>query len=174
VYSVHHGQAFLLSRTHISFETLAIIISYRDSLSDIFTCSEGNPLIICNLTRERNKLLFIHLHLIFIYIIDTLLPFISNQGKGRRYCCKFREISGMLSTYLNTNNNNKAFLSQARWGRLEMKPRMKTSELNPQRKEKGDKGKGELKNDETGKHIKRDKTHKNQQDLKGHKKRSND
>jgi hypothetical protein len=43
---------------------------------------------------------------------------------------------------------------------------MKTSELNPQRKEKGDKGKG--------KHIKRDKTHKNQQDLKGHKKRSND
>jgi hypothetical protein len=40
---------------------------------------------------------------------------------------------------------------------------MKTSELNPQRKEKGDKGKG--------KHIKRDKTHKNQQDLKGHKKK---
>jgi hypothetical protein len=59
------------------------------------------------------------------------------------------------------NNNNKAFLSQARWGRLEMKPHMKTLELNPQRKEKGDKGKGEPKNDETGKHIKRDKTHKN-------------
>jgi hypothetical protein len=39
-----------------------------------------------------------------------------------------------------------------------MKPRMKTAELNPQRKEKGDKGKRELKNDETGKHIKRDKT----------------
>jgi hypothetical protein len=37
-----------------------------------------------------------------------------------------------------------------------MKPHMKTSELNPQRKEKGDKGKGEPKNDETGKHIKRD------------------
>jgi hypothetical protein len=76
----------------------------------------------------------------------------------------------------NNNNNyyNKAFLSQARWGRLEMKPHMKTSELNPQRKEKGDKGKGEPKNDETGKYIKRDKTHKNQQDLKGHKKRSND
>jgi hypothetical protein len=72
------------------------------------------------------------------------------------------------------NNNKKAFLSQARWGSLEMKPHMKTSELNPQRKEKGDKGKGEPKNDETGKHIKRDKTHKNQQDLKGHKKRSND
>jgi hypothetical protein len=72
------------------------------------------------------------------------------------------------------NNNNKAFLSQARWVRLEMKLHMKTSELNPQRKEKGDKGKGEPKNDETGKHIKRDKTHKNQQDLKGHKKRSND
>jgi hypothetical protein len=51
---------------------------------------------------------------------------------------------------------------------------MKTSELNPQRKEKGDKSKGEPKNGETGKHIKRDKTHKNQQDLKGHKKRSND
>jgi hypothetical protein len=48
---------------------------------------------------------------------------------------------------------------------------MKTSELNPQRKEKGDKGKREPKNDETGKHIKRDKTHKNQQDLKGHKKK---
>jgi hypothetical protein len=31
-------------------------------------------------------------------------------------------------------NNNKAFLSQARWGRLEMKPRMKTSELNPKEK----------------------------------------
>jgi hypothetical protein len=74
----------------------------------------------------------------------------------------------------NNNNDNKAFLSQARWGRLEMKPHMKTSELNPQRKEKGDKGKGEPKNNETGKHIKRDKTHKNQQDLKGHKKRSND
>ena len=58
-------------------------------------------------------------------------------------------------------------MSQARWGRLEMKPHMKTSELNPQRKEKGDKGKGEPKNDETGKRIKRDKTHKNQQDLKG-------
>jgi hypothetical protein len=55
-----------------------------------------------------------------------------------------------------------------------MKPHMKTSELNSQRKEKGDKGKGEPKNDEMGKHIKRDKTHKNQQDLKGHKKRSND
>jgi hypothetical protein len=55
-----------------------------------------------------------------------------------------------------------------------MKPRIKTSELNPQRKEKGDKSKGEPKNGETGKHIKRDKTHKNQQDLKGHKKRSND
>jgi hypothetical protein len=55
-----------------------------------------------------------------------------------------------------------------------MKPHMKTSELNPQRKEKGDKGKGEPKNDETGKHIKRDKIHKNQQDLKGHKKMSND
>jgi hypothetical protein len=39
------------------------------------------------------------------------------------------------------NNNTEAFLSQARWGRLEMKPHMKTSELNPQRKEKGDKGK---------------------------------
>jgi hypothetical protein len=51
---------------------------------------------------------------------------------------------------------------------------MKTLELNPQRKEKGGKGKGEQKNGETGKHIKRDKTHKNQQDLKGHKKRSND
>jgi hypothetical protein len=49
------------------------------------------------------------------------------------------------------NNNNKAFLSQACWGRLEMKPHMKTSELNPQRKEKGDKGKGEPKNDETHK-----------------------
>jgi hypothetical protein len=57
---------------------------------------------------------------------------------------------------------------------LSMKPHMKTLELNSQRKEKGDKGKGEPKNDETGKHIKRDKTHKNQQDLKGHKKRSND
>ena len=54
-------------------------------------------------------------------------------------------------------------MSQARLGRLEMKPHMKTSELNPQRKEKGDKGKGEPKNDETGKHIKRDKTHKNQE-----------
>jgi hypothetical protein len=52
-----------------------------------------------------------------------------------------------------------------------MKPHIKTSELNSQRKEKGDKGKGEPKNDETGKHIKRDKTHKNQQDLKGHKKK---
>jgi hypothetical protein len=28
-----------------------------------------------------------------------------------------------------------SLLSQARWGRLEMKPRMKTSELNPQRKQ---------------------------------------
>jgi hypothetical protein len=35
-----------------------------------------------------------------------------------------------------------------------MKPRMKTSELNPQRKKRGNKGKGEPKNDETGKHIK--------------------
>jgi hypothetical protein len=31
-----------------------------------------------------------------------------------------------------------------------MKPHIKTSELNPQRKEKGDKGKGEPKNDEMG------------------------
>jgi hypothetical protein len=60
-----------------------------------------------------------------------------------------------------SNNNNKAFLSQACWGRLEMKPHMKTSELNPQRKEKRDKGKGESKNDKMRKHIKRDKTHKN-------------
>jgi hypothetical protein len=37
-----------------------------------------------------------------------------------------------------------------------MKPHMKTSELNPQSKEKGDKGNGEPKNDEMGKH-KRDK-----------------
>jgi hypothetical protein len=58
------------------------------------------------------------------------------------------------------NNNNKAFLSQARWGRLEMKPHMKTSKLNPQRKVKGDNDKGEPKNDETWKHIKIDKTHK--------------
>jgi|UPI000221102D hypothetical protein len=50
----------------------------------------------------------------------------------------------------NNNNNNKAFLSQARWGRLEMKPRMKTSELNPQRTEKGNKGKGEPKTTKRG------------------------
>jgi hypothetical protein len=35
-----------------------------------------------------------------------------------------------------------------------MKPRIKTLELNPQRKKKGNKGKEEPKNDETGKHIK--------------------
>jgi len=58
-------------------------------------------------------------------------------------------LSKALRMY-NNNNNNKAFLSQARWGRLEMKPHMKTSELNPQRKEKGDKGNGEPKIDETG------------------------
>jgi hypothetical protein len=51
-------------------------------------------------------------------------------------------------------NNNKAFLFQARWGKLEMKPHIKTSKLNSQGKEKGDKGKGEPKNDKTGKHIK--------------------
>jgi hypothetical protein len=88
----------------------------------------------------------------------------------RRRC----QASRQLRFFTTNNNNNKAFLSQARWGRLEMKPHMKTSELNAQRKEKGDKGKGEPKNDETGKHIKRDKTHKNQQGLKGHTKRSND
>ena len=73
----------------------------------------------------------------------------------------------------NNNNNNKAFLSQARSGRLEMKPRMKTSELNPQKK-RGNKGKGEPKKRRNGETHKRDKTHKNQQDLNGHKKRSND
>jgi hypothetical protein len=83
-------------------------------------------------------------------------------------------LQGVTASVQQHNNNNKAFLSQACWGRLEMKPHMKTLKLNPQRKEKGDKGKGEPKNDKTGKHIKRDKTHKNQQDLKGHKKRSND
>jgi hypothetical protein len=50
------------------------------------------------------------------------------------------------------NNNNKAFLSQARWGRLEMKPRMKTSELNPQRK------KGETKAKENRKTTKQGNT----------------
>jgi hypothetical protein len=39
------------------------------------------------------------------------------------------------------NNNNKAFLSQARWGRLEMKPHMKTSELNPKEKKRETKAK---------------------------------
>jgi hypothetical protein len=38
-------------------------------------------------------------------------------------------------------NNNKVFLSQARWGRLEMKPRMKTSELNPKEKKRETKAK---------------------------------
>jgi hypothetical protein len=38
---------------------------------------------------------------------------------------------------------------------------MKTSELNLQRKENGNKGKGEPNNDETEKHIKRDKNYKN-------------
>jgi len=51
------------------------------------------------------------------------------------------------------NNNNKAFLSQARWGRLEMKPHMKTSELNPQRKQ-GKQRQRRTENDETGEHIK--------------------
>jgi hypothetical protein len=37
----------------------------------------------------------------------------------------------------NNNNNNKDFLSQTRWGRLEMKPHMKTSELKPPKKRKG-------------------------------------
>jgi hypothetical protein len=62
-----------------------------------------------------------------------------------------------MSDLAYNNNNNKVFLlSQLRWGRLEMKPPIKASELNPQRKEKGDKVKGEPKNDETEKHIKRD------------------
>jgi hypothetical protein len=46
-----------------------------------------------------------------------------------------------------------SLLSQARWGRLEMKPRMKTSELNPQRK-KGKQRQSRTENDETGEHIK--------------------
>jgi hypothetical protein len=95
----------------------------------------------------------------------TKSPFLAINAKGGE------SISPKQKDRTNNNNNNKAFLSQARCGRLEMKPRMKTSELNPQRKEKGNKGKGEPKNDETGKHIKRDKTHKNQQDLNGHKKK---
>jgi hypothetical protein len=48
------------------------------------------------------------------------------------------------------NNNNKAFLSQARWGRLEMKPRMKTSELNPQRKKRETKAKENRKTTKRG------------------------
>jgi 4-alpha-glucanotransferase len=46
-----------------------------------------------------------------------------------------------------------SLLSQARWGRLEMKPHMKTSELNPQRKQ-GKQRQRRTENDETGKHIK--------------------
>jgi hypothetical protein len=64
-------------------------------------------------------------------------------------------------------------LSQARWGRLEMKPRMKTSELNPQRK-KGKQRQRRTEKRRNGETHKRDKTHKNQQDLNWHKKRSND
>jgi len=60
------------------------------------------------------------------------------------------DVSSILLVDYNNNNNNKAFLSQARWGRLEMKPRMKTSELNPQRTEKGNKGKGEPKTTKRG------------------------
>jgi 4-alpha-glucanotransferase len=46
-----------------------------------------------------------------------------------------------------------SLLSQARWGRLEMKPHMKTSELNPQRKQ-GKQRQRRTENDETGEHIK--------------------
>jgi hypothetical protein len=42
-----------------------------------------------------------------------------------------------------------SLLSQARWGRLEMKPRMKTSELNP-KENRGNKGKGEPKTTKRG------------------------
>jgi hypothetical protein len=102
-------------------------------------------------------------------ILNRIYLYTTVGHMGEIFICYISTIGERVN-----NNNNKAFLSQARWGRLEMKPHMKTSELNPQRREKGDKGKGEPKNDETGKHIKRDKTHKNQQDLKGHKRRSND
>jgi hypothetical protein len=56
-------------------------------------------------------------------------------------------------------------LSQARWGRLEMKPRMKTSELNPKEQKRETKAK-ENRKQRNGETHKRDKTHKNQQDLK--------
>jgi hypothetical protein len=58
-------------------------------------------------------------HIIFIYNIgESITPIPQNR-------CMWLIIAKSI-------NNNKAFLSQARWGRLEMKPRMKTSELNPQ------------------------------------------
>jgi hypothetical protein len=49
---------------------------------------------------------------------------------------------------------HKAFLSQARWVRLEMKPHIKTSELNPKEKKRETKAKENQKNDETWKHKK--------------------
>jgi hypothetical protein len=51
--------------------------------------------------------------------------------------------------YQQQQQQQQSLLSQARWGRLEMKPRMKTSELNPQ-KNRGNKGKGEPKTTKQG------------------------
>jgi hypothetical protein len=51
-----------------------------------------------------------------------------------QFGCQQQQPTGKNVT--TTTTTTKPFLSQARWGRLEMKPRMKTSELNPQRTEK--------------------------------------
>jgi hypothetical protein len=98
-----------------------------------------------------------------IIIMQFTLYFIHRTSAVEAAGFQYRNQCG----HTNNNNNNKAFLSQARWGRLEMKPRMKTSELNPKEK-RGNKGKGEPKKRRNGETHKRDKTHKNQQDLNGH------
>jgi hypothetical protein len=52
-------------------------------------------------------------------------------------------------TSIQQQQQQQSLLSQARWGRLEMKPRMKTSELNP-KENRGNKGKGEPKTTKRG------------------------
>jgi hypothetical protein len=73
----------------------------------------------------------------------------STRFQGLRKPCKTSIESDLFHIHI---QQQQSFFVPSTLGRLEMKPRMKTSELNP--KKRGNKGKGEPKNDETGKHIK--------------------
>jgi hypothetical protein len=66
------------------------------------------------------------------------------------YQQSIRTFCDVCGKKLTTTTTTKHFLSQARWGRLEMKPHIKTSELNPKEKKRETKAKENRKTTKRG------------------------